>query len=288
MDAIRAFWKPLTIVRAEPGESTRTLLNKIFQAIYGGEMRRTLEIPMSADGIHVTLRGDWILDQKGREQNHSGYDCITLIANPEERTSAPLRAYLAEKNIRVSDLLPEGVIEEIPDDAQGDDSGGSRASTIAASNQETFVAEFVKAIGYSYDRDVPLSFQYANFQVQTTANLMHGEDSLDVVVDFSTLYGDAITAIEKGGLKVLSIKAEDDALSIAQDILQVIGMSWTEDPVFFGADRNVFKTTSVTIPGLLVSRDTAESTLLTTAPLPPRLCDFLQERAIRVVKIRPG
>jgi LysM repeat protein len=288
MDAIRAFWKPLTVVRTEPGESTRTLLDKIFRTIYGGEVRRTLEVPMSGDGIHVTLRGDWILHHKGSEGNRSGYDCITLITNSEERTSAPLRAYLAKKNIRVSDLLPEGAIEEIPGDAQEDDLGGSPALTIAASKQETFVAEFVKAIGYSYDQGVPLSFQYANFQVQTTANLMHGEDSLDVVVDFGTLYGDAITAIQKGGLKVLCIKVEEDALGIARNILEVIGISWTEDPVFFGADRNVFKTTSVTIAGLLVSRDTAESTLLTTAPLPPRLCDFLQERAIRVVKIRPG
>jgi LysM repeat protein len=286
LEAIRAFWKPLTIVRTEPGESTRTLLDKIFQVIYGGEMRRTLEIPMPGDGIHVTLRGDWILDQTGSEQGRSGCDCITLIASPEERTSAPLRAYLAEKKIRVFDLLPEGAAEEVPTEARGENAAGAPAFTVAASDQEMFVTQFVKAIGYAYEQGVPLSFQYANFQVQTTANLMHGdEDSLDVVVDFGTLYGDAITAIEKGGLKVLSVKPEDEALTIARNMLQLIGRSWTEDPIFFGADRNVFKTTSVTIPGLLVSRATEENTLVTTAPLPPKICDFLQERGIGVVKI---
>ncbi|MBW1743807.1 MAG: LysM peptidoglycan-binding domain-containing protein, partial [Deltaproteobacteria bacterium] len=84
--AIRAFWKPLTIVRAEPGETKRSLLDRVFRIIHGEEIQRTVEVPMSNDGIHVTLRGDWILDRKGDELNLRGYDCITMITNPEEKT----------------------------------------------------------------------------------------------------------------------------------------------------------------------------------------------------------
>jgi len=284
--AIRAFWKPLTIVRTEPWETRRTLLDKVFRTIHGGEIERTVEVPMSGDGIHVTLRGDWILDRKGEEHSLRGYDCITMITNPEEKTSVPLTGYLAGKNIWISDLLPEGVHEGMAAEQETGDSAALPVFAIPASNHENYVENLVKGLGYSYDRHVPLSFQYAGFQIQTVANLMHGEDDLDVVVDFGTLFGDAKGAIEKSGLKVISIKSEDKAMDIAKHIMQTIGITWTTDPVLFGADRDVFKTTSVEIPGLLASPATQGKTLLTLSPLPMKICEFLKEKGIVVVKIR--
>ena len=286
LKAIRAFWKPLTIVRAEPGETRRTLLDKVFRTIHGEEIRRTVEVPMAADGIHVTLRGDWILDRKGEEHRPPGYDCITMIANPQEKTSLSLRHYLAGKNIWISDLLPEGVHEDTGVEKEGKDSAGLPVFAVPASNHEEYVEKLVKSLGYSYDRHVPLSFQYAGFQIQTVANLMHGAGGVDVVVDFGTLFGDAKGAIEKGGLKVITIKPEDKAMDIARNIMQTMGVTWTKDPVLFGADRDVFKTTSVEIPGLLASPATQGKTLLTLSPLPVKICEFLKEKEIIVVKIR--
>jgi hypothetical protein len=284
--AIRAFWKPLTIVRIEPSETRRTLLDKVFRTIHGGEVQRTVEVPMSGDAVHVTLRGDWILDRKGEEHSPRGYDCITMITNPEEKTSAPLKNYLAGKNIWISDLLPEGVDDEAAE-KEGGDSSALPVFAIPASNHEKYVQKLAKGLGYSYDRQVPLSFQYAGFQIQTVANLMHGEDGLDVVVDFGTLFGDAKGSIEKSGLKVITIKPEDKAMDIARNLMQTMGVTWTKDPVLFGADRDVFKTTSVEIPGLLATPATQGKTLLTLSPLPMKLCEFLKEKEIIVVKIRP-
>lgn len=284
--AIRAFWKPLTIVRTESWETNRTLLDKVFRTIHGGEVQRTVEVPMSDDGIHVTLRGDWILDRKGEEHRPRGYDCITMITNPEEETSVSLKKYLAGKDIWISDLLPEGVHEGVAAEKEPGDAGGLPVFAISASNHEKYVQNLVKGLGYSYDRHVPLSFQYAGFQIQTVANLMHGEDGLDVVVDFGTLFGDAKGAIEKSGLKVISIKPEDKAMDIARNLMQTMGVSWTKDPVLFGADRDVFKTTSVEIPGLLASPAAQGKTLLTLSPLPMKICEFLKEKEIIVVKIR--
>jgi LysM repeat protein len=286
-NVIRAFWKPLTIVRKEPGESRRSLLDKVFRTIHGGEVRQTVDIAMSDIGIHVTLRGDWILVQKGDEHNPPGFHCITLITDPHERTSAALREYLAEKNIQISDLLPEGVDEDANPEAQEGDAAKPAALTIDTSNQEIFVVEFVKAIGYSYNWNVPLSFQYAGSQVQTVTDLIHGADGLDVVVDFGDFFGDTKSAVEAAGLKVLSVRPEDEVPSIARDFFRTAGIAWTEDPIFFGANRNVFKATSLTIPGFLATHGAQGRILLTSAPLPPKVCDFLGERKIRVVKMKP-
>ena len=285
--AVRVFWKSLTVIRTEPGESRWDLLDKIFRIIHTGKVLQTVEMPVFDDGIQVTLRGDWILVQEENQGSSKAYHCITLVSEPEERTSVALRDYLAEKNIRVSDLLPEGHDEAKASKAEENDAAGDPpALTLDATNQQAFVAAFSKAFGYSHNHRAPVSFQYAGAQVQTVTDLIHGEDGLDAVVDFCTLYGDAKSAIEASGLKVLTVRPEDEAMDIARNVLKTVGISWTEAPVFFGANRNVFKATSLTIPGLLASQPAHGRTLVTQLDLAPRLCDFLGERGIRVVKMK--
>jgi hypothetical protein len=114
---------------------------------------------------------------------------------------------------------------------------------------------------------------------------MNGEEGFDAVVDFGTLYGDSKSAIEKTGLRVVSIKPEDQAMAIARTVFTSVGIPHTEKPVFFGADRNVFKSISLAIPGLLASHDEQAKVLVTEAPLSTSLSRFLEEKKIRVVQI---
>jgi LysM repeat protein len=284
--AIRSFWDTLIIIRIDPEEPAARALDKIFRAISGGKVQKTLDLPELDDGIRVTLRGDWILSQGDIEGIRSAYQCITLIENPQERTSAPVVEYLANENIRVVDMLTEGRRENKRQSSRENAPGKYPMLTVDASGQEAFVSEFVTAMGYSYEPRVPFSFVYAGVQIETTANIIHGEEALDVVVDFGTFYGDAKSAIEAGGLKVVSIRPEDEALNIVRDILRACGIPFSEDPVFFAANREVSKTVSLTIPGVLASHPDQGRTLLTRPPLHPKICDFLTEREIKVLKIK--
>lgn len=284
--AIRSFWKSLIIIRIDPGEPWVTALDKVFRAISGGKVQKILDIHELDDGIRVTLRGDWILSQDDNGRIPPAYYCITLIENPEERTSAPVVEYLAKENIQVVDILAKGGMENKMPSSQKNAPEELSMQRIHASGQEAFVYGLVTAMGYSYEPQVPLTFDYAGFQVETTSNIIHGENAMDVVVDFGTFYGDAESAIEAGGLKVVSIRPEDGALTIVRNLLKTIGLPFAEDPVFFAANRNVFKTVSLTIPGVVSSHPDQERTFLTKARLHPRLCDFLMERDIKVLKIQ--
>ena len=284
--AIRSFWKSLIIIRIDPGEPWVTALDKVFRAISGGKVQKILDLPELDDGIRVTLRGDWILSKDDSGGIPPAYYCITLIENPQERTSAPVVEYLAKENIQVVDIPAKGGSENKMPSSQENAPEECSILTIDASGQEAFVSGFITAMGYSYEPRVPLTFDYAGVQVATTANIIHGENALDVVVDFGTFYGDAESAIEAGGLKVVSIRPEDEALTIAMNMLRAIGIPFAEDPVFFAANRNVFKTVSLTIPGVVSSHPDQERTFLTRARLHPRLCDFLMERGIKVLKIK--
>lgn len=298
-NVIRSFWESMSIVRLDRKATGAAVIDHILRTIYGEEIVKTLTIPEFENGIKLTLRGDWIFqrkdDRSGRLQRH----CVTLVSHPEERTSPALKDYLAQKDILLSDLLPESMLDASsrPEGKAGE--GGDRAvdssqgewkrpavEIMDARNPKAYVARLAARCGRAYEQSAPLSFRYAGVQIQTAADIIHGSDGLDVVVDLGTFYGDTASAIEGGGLKVVSIKPEDDALAITRNLLDAMGVNYTEDPVFFAADREVFKTTSIAVNGLLALHTDMGKTLFATVPLSRKLCDFLIERHISVVKVK--
>jgi hypothetical protein len=285
-EAARASWKDLVILRPDPGDPNDVVLDKVFRAMFGDKVQKVIALPAFDDGIQVTLRGDWILPLEARQGNQGAYQCITLIETPEESTSGPVVQYLAEANIQVLDMVSPAGKEKAAPFSKEKVLKDCPVLSIDGSSQEAFVSGFVSALGYSYDPRVPLSFDYAGFQVQTTANLIYGGRLADLVVDFGTFYGEAKSAVEAGGLKVLSIKPDEDLVTIAKRILGFTGTAYTEGPVFLAANRERSRAASLTIPGILISDVHEKRTLLTQVPLHPRLCDFLMEKKIQPVQTR--
>ena len=281
-EATRAAWKDLMILRADPGDPYEVVLDKVFHATFGEKVQKVLNLPAFEDGVQVFLRGDWILPLEA----DNGYQCITLIESPEESTSGSVVQYLAEADIQVLDIVSPEEKENEPAFSPKKVLKDCPVLSIDGSGQEAFVSGFVRGLGYSYDPRVPLSFDYAGFQVQTTANIIYGGKTVDLVVDFGTFYGEAKSAIEAGGLKVLSIRPDEDFVTIARHILTFTGRSYTEDPVFLAANRERSKTASLTIPGILLSQVNEERALLPQSPLHPRLCLFLREKWIQPWQIK--
>ena len=285
-EAARAAWKDLVILDADPGDSYDVVLDKVFRAMFGEKVQKVINLPAFDDGILVTLRGDWIFPLEARKGSQGAYQCITLIETPEESTSGPVVQYLADANIQVLDIVSPAGKEKAAPFSKEKVLKDCPELSIDGSSQEAFVSGFVRALGYSYDSRVPLSFDYAGFQVQTTANLIYGGRLADLVVDFGTFYGEAKSAVEAGGLKVLSIQPDEDLVTIARQILAFTGTAYTEGPVFLAANRERSKAASLTIPGILISDVNEKRTLLTQLRLHPRLCDFLREKQIQPVEIR--
>jgi hypothetical protein len=285
-EAARASWKDLVILRPDPGDPYDVVLDKVFRAMFGEKVQKVIALPAFDDGIQVTLRGDWILPLEARQGNQGAYQCITLIETPEESTSRPVVQYLAEANIQVLDMVSPAGKEKAAPFSKEKVLKDCLVLGIDGSSQEAFVSGFVSALGYSYDPHVPLSFDYAGFQVQTSANLIYGGRLADLVVDFGTFYGEAKSAVEAGGLRVLSIKPDEDLVTIAKQILAFTGTAYTEGPVFLAANRERSKAASLTIPGILISGVNEKRILLTQVRLHTRLCDFLMEKKIQPVQMR--
>ncbi len=285
-EAARAAWKDLMILHADPQDPYDVVLDKVFGAMFGENGKKVLDLPAFDDGVQVTLRGDWILPLEANSGTQPAYQCITLIDSPEEFTPASLVAYLAKANIEIVDMLFAPTREKRAHFAKEKGLEDCPVLSLDASSQEAFVSGFVRALGLSYDPHVPLSFDYAGFQVQTTANLIYGGRAADLVVDFGTFYGEARSAIEAGGLKVLSVPTDEDPVTIAKRILEFTATAYTETPVFLAANRKLSRTVSLAIPGIMVSDVNEERALLTQRPLDRGLCSFLSAKKIRSMQIR--
>jgi hypothetical protein len=283
---IRAAWKDLMILRSDPADPYDVVLDQAFRAMFGDKVQQVIKLPAFEDGIQVTLRGDWILPDEANTGNPRAHQCVTLIENSGESTSSSVIEYLAEAHIQVVDIVSGEAKEKAAPMSEKKTRKDFPVLPIDGSGQEAFVSGFVKALGYAYDPRVPLTFDYAGFQVQTTANLVYGGESVDVVVDFGTFFGEAKAAVEAGGLKVLSITPDEDLITIAKEILTVTGRAYTEGPVLLAANRERSRAASLTIPGILISDVNEKKALLSQRALHPRLCQFLAEKQIQPLQVK--
>jgi hypothetical protein len=284
---IRASWKGLLVVRAGMAESGREVLEKVFRAIYGEHIRKDRVLLPLDDGIQVGLRGDWVFHDGRIRAEHSPYYCITLMDSPEESTFPAVIEYLAPYKIHIVDIMNSEKQQEPRDKSL------LRGRPLQAvplfldgSSAETFVAGFVKALGYWYETQVPLSFEYAGFQVQTTANIIYGPEGMDVVVDYGTFYGDAKAAIGAGGMTVVSIDSEAGPLAIAESVLNALDSVYTKDPVLQAADRELSKTVSLAVPGYLISYGRGKKALLPSKNLHPKMVAFLHTQQIDIFQVK--
>ncbi|MDY6839211.1 MAG: LysM domain-containing protein [Thermodesulfobacteriota bacterium] len=285
--AIHAYWKGLVVVPADPRATMAAVADRVVHAVWDKEVQKAIRLPAPDKGIQVIVRGDWILPKDASKTGEDTYKCITLIESVEEYTSPSVVAYLAQRNIQVVDILSAAGGEERTRASLEVPSKPCSMEAIDGSGQEPFLCGFAQALGYAYEPSVPISFDYAGFQVNTTASLIYGGRGLDLVVDLGTFYGETKSAVEAMGVQVLSIRPGEDFMTITKSILAMTGIAYTENPVLLAANRMVSKTSSLTIPGVLVS-DVDEMVLLTQASVDPSLCSFLGKNRIKVLKIEPS
>jgi hypothetical protein len=285
---IRASWPNLLVLRADPGESAPAVLENILTAFLGAKTYRELVLPPFDDGVQVTLRADWIMPREKGGENQ--YQAISVLGHPGERTSPAITKYLNHHGIVVTDIVEETPGEKYVMHASGKEKAkvALLSPAIDGTGQEAFVSTMAHALGFFYAPNTPIVFNYAGFQVQTSANLIYGKSSLDVVVDFGTFYGDAKSAIEGGGMRILTVKPEDDLLGIARGFFDMLRLSYVETPMLLAANRSVSTSIGLSLPGVLVSHGEKDRAFLTFRAPEPELLAFLNHHHIEALVVDTG
>jgi len=104
-------------------------------------------------------------------------------------------------------------------------------------------------------------------QVKAVSNLVTMRNKSPLLIDFGDFYGDAVAAIKKAGFDIIQIKNENSYAAIIRKLSDALGLSYSNNPTFWAADRPVAFNTALTVPGCLVAAAGGPTVLLADAPL---------------------
>ncbi|RJQ51254.1 MAG: LysM peptidoglycan-binding domain-containing protein [Desulfobacteraceae bacterium] len=284
LNGIGSHLKNTALIPVAPGASMSDIFQSVFEKLNIGRKER---LGFTDRGLTVNVEAQWIITPKAEPEGEAGYICINLIEDPNERTPESVSGYLKEKGIRIEDIVyktPGGrdAFRTFDENRMVED-----LIPIRPSNRQAFVRQLLLAMGVRYSENVKITFPYVGIQVEAISNLITSFSSRDVVVDFEDLYGDAIQAIEKSGLRVVQINKKDTSRQVIEKLLSGMQDRYTVDPTFYASERQNAGNTALTVPGFLLEKEGyPNKTLLAEVPLHDGIIDFLKNIGVSVIWVR--
>jgi len=277
------FWKNLNVVDVSSDASMDKILASVMKVLKVEDKSKSLRF--SDQGVSVDIRGKWIIQGRSTGEDRNRRICITLINSPEERTPPSIVRYLEQHDIILREVLRgKGEMTVSPRTVRSLDAAWN-VLTLESADRKEFVKGFMSAIGYPYAQNVGITFPYAGIQVKAVSNIISTRHGTPVFVDFGDLYGDAVSALQKTGFKVVQIRQKDDLFYVVSSLLDAIGVSHTKNPTLLAAKRPSRYNTALTLPGYMIEHPNKSKILLTRIFLSDELIHFLAEQKIKVVRI---
>jgi hypothetical protein len=286
LDGVKAFWKDVHIVGIPPNDSIKSVFDSVFNSL-GKDFLKT-PLVFFDQGVKVEVRGEWIFNKIAGKGDSVRHFCVTLIDHPSERTPESILRYLDQNNIVLKEILTGKSDAGQESNGPNPHKSTGTVSTIDASNQRTFVNHLITAMGYTYSPNVNISFPYSGVQVKTVSNLFTGSDGNPFLVDFGDLYGDAVSAMEKTGFKIIQIKNDDNYPVIIQKILDAMEVPYTNNISFLAAKRPAIHNTVLTVPGFLVADSKKPSILFSFTIFHNGIIQFLTNQGLKISMIQPS
>ena len=283
LNLLRSLWEDVNIIQIEKDTPVDTILGAVFQDT-PKEITPT-EISFSDNGMHVVVTARWIKPNPPDEDGVTRHTCISIIEDTAQKTSDAMVRYLDQRHIVIKDVLESEIGIKAPkiNTASSTPFVLPDVVTLTPAHRKTFVRDLIQALGNQYSEDITVTFPYAGIQVQAVSNLVSTGSGKEFLIDFGDLYGDAVSEIQKTGLKVLQIKQNDDMKTLITRILDAIGEPYLSDPVFFAAKRPAEFNTKIKIKGFLITKTKGSRVLISATPLHNRVLQFLNENSVKVV-----
>ncbi|MBW2603945.1 MAG: LysM peptidoglycan-binding domain-containing protein [Deltaproteobacteria bacterium] len=280
---LKSFWKDVLIVNVAPDDSMEKVFNTVFRSLEAGVIKHRLSF--SDHGVEVEVQGKWIIEKPRRKGEAIRYLCITVIDDSKERTPQSIIRYLDQNDIIIKEILIGKRIKEPKSNGSRFNIADKNPDIIDASDHETFVKDFLIAMGYQYSPNKNISFEYAGIQINAASNLAAKSNDNIFYIDFGNFYGDAIHAIEKSGYSIIQVKENDSLDDIIQKLTGAMNASLIKSPTFLAAKRPADHNTRLTIPGFLMDHAGLSGVLLTLAPLHHGVVHFLTDNDIRIIRM---
>jgi len=282
INTAKSCWNNVKVVQLSPGASAEQIFNSIFELL--GIDFLTDRLSFSDNGIEVETSAKWVINELSGQEKTARKICISLINGLEQRTPESIARYLEQHGIVIKDVL-SGAAGASPQGNRPLYNTAGNAVTVDPADHRALVNELLAAMGYQYAPNVSITFPHANIQVKAVSNLVTKRNGSPLLIDFGDFFGNAIAAIEKTGFDIIQVTGQDSFKAIFQKLLDALGLSYSNDPTFWAANRSAVHNTALTIPGYLVAEAPAAKVLFSKAPLHSEVIQLLKHQGVTVVML---
>lgn len=284
IELLKTMLQNVTIVQLSPNHTTEQLIDIISKKQISDPDSNNISV--FEHGAKIWLKAKWIETVESERDDIPRRICIMPIKSSKERTALSISRYLLQHNIILKEVvLNTGGIISAEAPSTDVSIKYTIVTSIADSDKRQFVNEFAQALKWRYTPNVNISFPYADVQVNALSNLLISDQGKELLIDFEDLYGDAIFAIEKTGLKVIQIKKDDSPAVIAIKLLTGMDSNYTENPTFMAAQRISPYNTKIQIKGFLLDNRKSEKVLLATNSLNQKVIEFIESNGLRIIML---
>ena len=278
-DNLKTFWPEAKVVSYDAEADVADIVGSVFNALQSeGGFEEGSQAGFSDHGVQVVVRAKWIKPEKDQRML-----CITPIASKEEQTPESMRRYLDQNGIVLKEILPGKTSVRDTPPVETERHAVKNVLALAPTSQNDFVRDLAHGLGFTFAPNVSISFPYAGIQVKAYANLLSAGQGREVLIDFGDLYGDAVDAIRKSGQQLVQINTEETYTAIVHKLFEALGLTYVDNPTFLAARRSAEFNTSVTVPGILYTKNAHQQILLSAAALHPAVTDLLSASTVDVV-----
>ena len=278
---IATHFKKLRFATTSTGPTLPLLLDTVLLTY--PEMRLPMPLSFSEEGLTLSLsaRRAYKYDRTRSKTSFRGI-VVSELSDPSQRIPLPLAAYFRKYGLVIRESLMGEALPPIffaPPEK-------TNQIQITPYTRRVYIQELAKALGLLYDPNVSISFAYAGMQIEATANMLRTPGGAEALVDFGELYGDAVFAIERSGLNVISIGKEDYLSSATLRLLTKMGIPFEKNPRLEIGEPGSSLTCAVTVEGILARPTPLIKKLIIANAIPKEINALLEEKGIGIVLVR--
>jgi hypothetical protein len=284
---LRSHWPGLKIIPLPFQSSFEEILDTVFKSDQRFKVKNRLTV--EHQGTRIDINAKWIVQSNPTERmggKKQSTACIFIVGPNDGIIPDPLKRYLATFDIRIEEIDKNGELIKYPDQAIGEEKQDENNTFPGFyGNQAEFIAQMVSMINYRYSENMDISFPYAGIQVQALSNLVSSPDGEQLLVDFGSLYGEAVSSIRNSGLNIIQVFPDDNWMEILKNFTPALNITSTENPLFKGANRSDDYNIQFHFPGFKIETPGKKSYLISQSRLHSDLIKFLHATGIEAMMI---
>jgi len=170
------------------------------------------------------------------------------------------------------------LISEILDNAEKTDKNKSPGKYTGFKEYEKIIETLLLQADYTYIPDSKISFMINHIPLEASFGRVIGKNTTDVLINFGTVYGSALTILEKQKFKILSISPGWTPLEMIEKLFSHLGYATWENPSFSN-EKNIER-----LQGLYAAKG-QDKLFIRLTPLSRHASDYLNEEGIKILSV---